>query len=62
MGTDGGFQGKEGDQRDGSEGKGEGHGEGYGSICWETSLDSVLCQDKHPCSAVLEEEQEPVAL
>lgn len=62
MGTDGGFQGREGDQRDGSEGKGEGHGEEYGSGCRETSLGSAPCQEKHPCSAILGEEQEPVAL
>lgn len=45
-----------------SEGRGGGHGGGYSSVCWETSLHSAPCQEKHPCSAVLEEEQEPVAL
>lgn len=37
LGADGGFQGREGDQRDGSGGKGEGRAEGCGSGCWETS-------------------------
>lgn len=43
MGTDGGFQGREGGQRDGSEGKGEDQSGGYGSICWGALLGSALC-------------------
>lgn len=48
MGTDGDFQGREGDQRDCSEGKGEGHGEGYSSVCWETSWTQLRARSSIP--------------